>query len=392
LFAQAQHQPTLWFNVLDKEAGLSSNTNITGVFQDSEGFTWISTYGAGLNQFDGVSVKHFRMDSADSTSLSSNQVYGDFFEDRNKNIWFCTAKSIECYVRKKNHFRHFEVVKSAGKSIEQYAGLFFLERDSFLWGQAEMDSVLFRYNIFDTKDQKEIGYTKYNIALIPGIQADGVLKYIFSIDGSKSAGLELFELDRQGNIIRQENYFHKESSALKLNIHSVVFKNEKEVWLSTSQGLFSWDLKNEPVLNPLLSDPLHQSILLDTASLLIKKGHKKGFISFDEKNQILRPVDVFVTSKFDGSIAPTIKKPFGYSQNILWMEYQKSGLVFCNPKKAKFRYLQKPKLTTTNYSYRSILQTSNKNIWYITYPMGLVQCDPQGNLLRAWEKINAPLK
>ena len=385
-FANAQHNQTLWFNLLDKESGLSSNINITGVFQDSEEFTWISTFDAGLNQFDGTTLKHFRANPTDSTSLSSDKIYGNLFEDRNKNIWFCSAKSIECYQRKNNQFKHYKLEDFSGNPIEKYNGCFFLERDTFLWGQAGMDNTLFRYNIFDSKAQKIIGNTIYDIDRIPGVQQDGFLKYIFSIDGSKSFGLELFELDRKGNLVRQDNYFHNQDASLKLNVHSVIFKNENEVWLSTSQGLFFWDLKNTPIPS-LIRDTIHQSIILDTSSFLINKVNE-GLLTFNKVDKAIKPLDVYLTSKYDLDIGLAIKKLFLYNEGNLWMEYQKSGLIFCNTRKAKVRHLPKVnfKANNRNYNYRSILKDKSNNLWYTVYPIGLLQCNKKGNPLKYFTK------
>lgn len=388
--AKGQENYSLWLNNLDKKKGLSTNNNITGVLQDSEGFVWIATFDAGLNRFDGINIKHFRANPNDSTSLLSDNLYGDLFEDKHKNIWFCASESIKCYNRKINQFKHYEIKNDALISNEGLVGFFFMEKDSLLWGKTRADNSLFRFNIYNPKDQKKIGNTIYDINLIPGVTADGRLKYIFSIDGLKSAGLELFELNQDGNLKSKTQHFYQQDSSLVLNIHSVIYKNVQEVLLSTTQGLFSWNVQTKSPPTLLTSSPLYHSIMLDSSRLLLRTENN-GFKIYNQSNNTSYPVQTFLTEKPDAPTSNTIKKPFLFEDDIIWIEYLKSGLVYTSPTKAKFTYLPKEKFNqkTQNYVYRSFLEDCNSHIWYITYPLGLTQCDKNGIPIKFHKKKKA---
>jgi ligand-binding sensor domain-containing protein len=66
---------------------LSHNT-VLSMFQDSRGFIWISTMD-GLNRFDGQTMKIYRHNPADSTTISNSFIHG-VFERADGMIWIGT--------------------------------------------------------------------------------------------------------------------------------------------------------------------------------------------------------------------------------------------------------------------------------------------------------------
>ncbi len=58
------------FNYVSLEQGLSQNS-IYSIFQDSRGFMWFATED-GLERYDGINIKHFKLDSENPNSLSGN--------------------------------------------------------------------------------------------------------------------------------------------------------------------------------------------------------------------------------------------------------------------------------------------------------------------------------
>ncbi|MBN2167273.1 MAG: response regulator [Marinilabiliaceae bacterium] len=76
---------TFKFRRLNISDGLS-NSQVRCVFVDRKGFAWIGTI-AGLNRYDGYSIKVFRNDPADTLSLGVTSVYR-IREDYDGNIWF----------------------------------------------------------------------------------------------------------------------------------------------------------------------------------------------------------------------------------------------------------------------------------------------------------------
>lgn len=72
-----------------------SQIEIKCIFQDSEGFMWIGTQN-GLNKFDGYYFENIFNDPTDSTSISSNWIFG-ITEDCDGNLWFGTKEGLNKY-------------------------------------------------------------------------------------------------------------------------------------------------------------------------------------------------------------------------------------------------------------------------------------------------------
>ncbi|TAH22208.1 MAG: hypothetical protein EAZ08_01765 [Cytophagales bacterium] len=113
---KAQNSPTLKFNYLTIDQGLSSN-RVYSVLQDREGFMWIGTSN-GLNRYDGYQVKHYYYDAENPYSINSNEVY-TLFEDSDFNIWVGTVGEGICkYDREKDRFiRYAEFSKQSVRNI-----------------------------------------------------------------------------------------------------------------------------------------------------------------------------------------------------------------------------------------------------------------------------------
>lgn len=80
---------------LSSEDGLS-NSAITCIYQDSEGFMWFGTWD-GLNQYDGLNIKIFKPDFFDDQSISNN-IIRNLLEDKHHNLWVVTSKDINRFV------------------------------------------------------------------------------------------------------------------------------------------------------------------------------------------------------------------------------------------------------------------------------------------------------
>lgn len=82
-FAQKQ-ETTLHFEHINTRNGLSNN-NTTCIYQDRDGFMWFGTED-GLNKYDGSSVKVYRHNSTDSSSIIGNTITQITTDTHNK-LW-----------------------------------------------------------------------------------------------------------------------------------------------------------------------------------------------------------------------------------------------------------------------------------------------------------------
>ncbi|MDP4246266.1 MAG: two-component regulator propeller domain-containing protein, partial [Bacteroidota bacterium] len=84
--------------------GLSSNV-VNSVLPDREGFLWVGTAN-GLNRFDGNAFDNFTNDPADSSSLASNEIQALFF-DRQQRFWIGTGAGISLFHPRSQTFSNY---------------------------------------------------------------------------------------------------------------------------------------------------------------------------------------------------------------------------------------------------------------------------------------------
>src|SRR6185295_14944544 len=81
-----------------------SNNNVHSIFEDSEGYLWISTEGGGLNRFDKKKKTFTRFVHDDKKNSISNNTVGAVYEDGNGTLWISTMVGLNSLDRKTNTF------------------------------------------------------------------------------------------------------------------------------------------------------------------------------------------------------------------------------------------------------------------------------------------------
>src|SRR6202046_1874494 len=77
----------MYFEHLTMRDGLSMST-INSILQDSQGYVWLATE-AGLNRYDGYTVRQFRRDRGNEHGLASDYVWS-IAEDAQGDLWLAT--------------------------------------------------------------------------------------------------------------------------------------------------------------------------------------------------------------------------------------------------------------------------------------------------------------
>lgn len=67
-----------------------SQSSVTSIFQDSNGFIWLGT-SDGLNKFDGQKITVYKNNYKDPNSLSDNWIFAILKEDSHNNLWIFTS-------------------------------------------------------------------------------------------------------------------------------------------------------------------------------------------------------------------------------------------------------------------------------------------------------------
>ncbi|MEM9260615.1 MAG: two-component regulator propeller domain-containing protein, partial [Bacteroidota bacterium] len=112
LFSQS---PMGHFEALTSEDGLTEN-HVNCIYQDVDGFMWFGTFD-GLNRYDGYTIKTYKPNPEDSTSLSSILVYA-ITGDENGNLWIgTTGGGLNFYNAETDRFTNYRVNLQQANSI-----------------------------------------------------------------------------------------------------------------------------------------------------------------------------------------------------------------------------------------------------------------------------------
>ena len=300
-----------------------SNSHITKICQDSQGYIWIATEN-GLNKFNGYSFTTFSEQSDDSTSLKGNYVYS-ILEDSHGNFWVGTTRGLFRYDRNTNSFRPFLI---------QSNNPFYLER--VIWMLEDRKGNIWLSN--------------------PG---DGIIC-----------------LDAQ--TLSPVFYNRVNSNIQDINI-DVAYEDEYgNLWLGTNgNGVYVFNTNtgsiNHYTANPLISGSLNNNNVYSICSnaqgeILI--GTMGGGINvFDRSSQSFKAVmqgNSFIENQvFDICLD---------KEGILWVGTDGAGIVRYDAKGKKLPDLN-PVSTTfdlKNSKIHQIYEDRQGNIWIVVYQKGVL--------------------
>ena len=108
-----------------------SNATVNYIFQDSNGFIWIST-NDGLNRYDGNNIKVFKNDPNDSTTIPTNDCYA-IAEDAEGFIWIGVSNNIIAKYDPKNETFHSYPLETAGVTKISYSYSALFDSKGNLW-------------------------------------------------------------------------------------------------------------------------------------------------------------------------------------------------------------------------------------------------------------------
>ncbi len=135
---------------------------ISGLLQDADGFLWIGTRD-GLARYDGRKFRVFRHDKTDSTSLTSNVIYGLYLDPQNL-LWVMFGNNkLDCFdprslrVIHKNSFPELHKLFSAFKPVD-----YFRDHTGRFWLGTRQHGVI----CFDPASKKTLFFNTENKKLV----------------------------------------------------------------------------------------------------------------------------------------------------------------------------------------------------------------------------------
>jgi signal transduction histidine kinase/ligand-binding sensor domain-containing protein/DNA-binding response OmpR family regulator len=336
-----------------------ANDIIVSLFIDQEKKLWIGSYFGGLSSFDGKNFKHYKHNSKDPKSLADDRVW-DIMEDHKQRLWIATLSGgLDLLDRKTGTFTH----RRAGRPNSvgsDFISCITQDKKGNIWvgtstGVDRMDTSG-RFTHFGNKPGNANSLVN-NIVYDLMEDSHGFI-WIATRDG-------LSRFNPEKNKFR--NFDTKDGLTEKATL-KIVEDNNRNLWLSTSNGLFNIIVSNEKNGDFSYSfrkydehDGLQGSAFNANAGYRTKSGElifggangfnifQPGSIKNDESKPELVLSDLQIANKsvnigerIDGrvilkkSITFSSTLELAYAQNGFTLEF--AALNYFNPHKIKYRY------------------------------------------------------
>jgi signal transduction histidine kinase/ligand-binding sensor domain-containing protein/DNA-binding response OmpR family regulator len=414
----SQEYPVKFLDISD---GLSNNS-VTTIFQDNDGYMWFGTYD-GLNRYDGYNFKVYRNRINDKKSLSFNTVY-NIEGDSKKNIWVGGSNGISIYNKTKAIFHPVKYLSSDNKPkvlkdiihqtnavtdnlvlvASQNLGLIAFENGSFVGKHIPL-KVLGNNISIDTYDAITIQQDRKNNSCWVYIRNIGISNYNY-----KSKSLKVV-------------------FPLSIEVKSMKFSAEGNLWLGTDEGLFLFDLKKGTLSDNYFSEKCSVSdILLDKKNELwittdgcgiykVANNGKKA-ISYNtlKNNPLVKSNSVWSLyedksgNKWFGTLRGGISMLSNTPKYFKSIRYNSSEptdnfiLSFCEDEKhniwvgtdgAGLKYWDRKNNTYVNYGNKlssgfitGITRDTNNEIWLSTWAGGINKINPKTNTVTHFSCYN----
>ncbi len=320
-----------------------SDSNITGIIQDTQGFIWVGTED-GLDRYDGYDFKIYRNIPNDTTSLIKNNIQS-MIEDSRGTIWISTSNSgLHRYNRKTDNFIRIDEFSMANCQIMNIME----DSDHNIWIGGVLDSkaLMARYS-YKTNEWKKFFLFPSNDPIFT-IQQQSTDEFWL---GTRENGL--FYWNQKTNLWQQFLHDPKNDNSLLSNYIQKLLKDDRGIlWIDTRSGLSRYDPTTKKFKNYTVAST----------------------------NQTTKPgllVNAILDICLDG--------------DYLWIATENGGLSRMNMKAETFTNFKHDKddpNSILNNSIWSLYKDRQGRIWVGSYAKGLCVYD---KILTNFSEINIPL-
>lgn len=372
LLAFASENDNFTFKNMGVEQGLSQSM-VYSIIQDQTGFLWFGTQD-GLNRFDGINFKIYKVDNNNPKSIGSNAIFS-LNEDINGNIWVGTNNGIYIYNPFFETFSEFKI-ENKGELIYGIVRDIKSDADNNVWFCVADKGVGF-YST-DTKKLKFYYFDNVNIRKI-NIDNSGFVWLATYSDG-------LVKLNPKSGRYIKYPISNKLSHKAENDINDLCILNSKQFVVGTSnKGLLYFDSSSEqytPFFEEDSSTNNHFYI-----RCIFKTNEQKLWIG-TESGVLIHNLQ----SKKTTHVQHVINDPYSLSDNAvhsinqdiegnMWIGTFFGGINIYSPSFSSFNKFY-PSLSKSSISGKSIsefCEDDKHNIWVGTEDAGLNLYNPQTN-------------
>jgi len=364
------HSRHYQFSRLNRENSGLSYDSIREIFQDSRGFVWIGTY-KGLSRYDGVRFKNYDRDDFGVTSDFINVIR----EDLDGNLWIGTDNGVVVYDPMEDSFSSLKSFLGNDASVPDDR-IFAIERNSkgVMWISSR-GCGLYSYTPHTRQFchhpmAEQSGKVFTNIYRITIDRNDGL--YVAAYCG------DIYYADSLGTTYRNLDLGEYTGIFKGDDVEGVVLSGKSNDILYVAgkrTGLVEVDLRNRScrTLCSLAKDVRPTNLVLDSNKNLWLST-TNGLICHDlysgvNETYCSDPGDCFSVS--DSYITKVCKD----NKGGLWVGTQYGGLNYYSPSHDIFRKFCKLSDGTSleGAIVRSIVEDNDKNLWVATERMGLLK-------------------
>ncbi|WP_304063518.1 hybrid sensor histidine kinase/response regulator transcription factor [Pedobacter glucosidilyticus] len=419
----------LSFDHISISSGLSQST-VLSIYKDSRGYMWFGTRDC-LNRYDGRSIKIYKNNPKDSSSISTDDYIYSIYEDRSKNLWIGTQDGLNRYIPESDSFERIKYNPKDKNSISDRivlaihqtkdGKLFFGTNDglSILEASEKRNfKKLYKknglagnqvYSVFeDSKKRVWIGTTTglsvltfkhhkpyitsyyHNKNLKSSISGNSIKSIAEDSDGNiwigtETSGLNKF-IESTRSFIRYQVKPLEKNSLSSNNIRKIIKDRKGNLWIATMTGLNILNTKDMKFMiyrhdseNPnSLSDNSIKEIYEDNQGS-IWLGTMFGGVNVKHPNTI--PFTVEKHSKYRNSISSDIISAITADKyGNLWIGTEGQGLNFYNKKTQLYTNFLNQPLNSNSIGHntvKDIFEDSKGNIWIGLFQGGLDVYNPK---------------
>jgi signal transduction histidine kinase/ligand-binding sensor domain-containing protein/AraC-like DNA-binding protein len=347
-----------------------SNSHISQIYQDSQGFIWIATEN-GLNKFNGYSFTVYSEQPNDSNSLQGSYVY-TVLEDKRGILWVGSMGGLSQYDREKDCFHPFLIQNATPFYLDRVTWLL-EDRRGNIWVSYPNNGII----CLDAKTLKPVFYNKNNCGIIDdNIDCAYEDKSGYLWFGTKTNGVYWFDQD-----MKLKKHFkcdtHLPGSLSDDRVFSICEDASGRVLVGTLGGgvnIFD-QLTHSFVTMKTGRSVLENQIFcmtVDRKNVLWLGTDGAGIIRYDSVNNKLPPIHPIESHDLTRA---KIHNFFEDKQGNMWIALYQKGIMFIPSAGDNFKnygfHPFDPQQSIGSNCVISVLEDSFDNLWIGTDGDGL---------------------
>lgn len=364
------------FRHLSVENGISHN-QVNDVYQDSEGFMWIST-AWGLNRYDGYRIKTYQTITNDTTSLKANFVHWarDIYGDK----MYIRTSTGNCIYDKNTDTFSSDVSRYLPKDAYEMNAVTYVDKLYNVWVSYENElyvSIKSRTELIKVTLKQPLSASVYGM-----YERDHQLVYV-SRNGEVGT-IDISGVDLETKVIVAEPII----SELKPGRNTPFIDNDGEIWVHNRDCMGLWRYAprtdkwsyydNSPGSKIFVPSYMIRNIIQDRDEVLWVATDHAGVILIDKRNGKVKYIKH--EERDNRSIVDdATSEVYMDHEGTIWLGYYHSGLSYYNPTNFRFNVDKLDYLKDIDPTFVSnittIEQDKKGNLWLGTNGSGLAYID-----------------